>query len=226
MKKLFLVMVLFATLSIFISCSANKVGNRGVQNYEQREIKRKAEKAFQELDQEIDQLNKKKVKDIDKCNYLCPGKEGWYILQDDYLEGYAIPAYRSNYDEIILLNGNVINLKDNFIVLDEDVISFSSKSLKNGWLEITAQNLIDEEIMRSVLIAHCDSIILRTDSKIIILFKDNDLGDGFQIKVVESAEHRGFHKVEIVREDNFIQYKVEYSPEATVPVFKALWSDF
>ena len=59
MKKF--IMTLVVLLLVFVGCSTNKVhqSNSATVRYEQQEIERKADKAFQELDQEIKEIEEK-----------------------------------------------------------------------------------------------------------------------------------------------------------------------
>ena len=58
MKKLFVICMVVVVLLVFVGCSTNKVQepDPNVRRYEQREIERKVDKAFNELDKEIEKI--------------------------------------------------------------------------------------------------------------------------------------------------------------------------
>ncbi len=193
MKKLLFIVFLFAVL-FFTACSANKIGNRGAQNYEQRAVEKNAEKAFKELDREIEEKNNK-----EEGKHSSLKSESWYLSWDDCAGPWlCVPAYlhKSNGDFVTLLSVDNFSLSremdDGLFIFDatEDLFSYRIKKERSGWFKVTPYSSINTEQFKYALCYHLtnpDNLLIQNLKKVVVLFREGKEGSIF-LKVLPSVK--------------------------------------
>ncbi len=140
------------------------------------------------------------------------------------MEGFTTPAYLNENNNIVLLNGNVINVKNKIMVLDFDMIAFQKTKKIGEWTRITTHGLIDKEVFQSILLGPIalKDIVIRDDlEKVVVIFREDKKHNlSFQIKIVPSLDpHSNYQKeTEIGKKTKSTKLSVDRNENVPVPI--------